>query len=468
LAGNYGCYNPVVEKHLDWAYNPPQWIVPFNQDIAMSQDGENFNIFLSAAEPSADMHLANLVKAFERQPGTFNFVGLGGDLMVDAGCELLEKTAHKAVMTHNALVHVWRYLLLIRKTVRYLRENKPDLVILCDSPAFNFHIAAAAKKLGIPTLFYVAPQLWAWAPWRIKKLARLCDKLCCILPFEKHYFADRGIDVTFVGNPLFDPIKDACADNLRTYENFNAKNLKLAIMPGSRDAEIQSLWKPMQMIAKGLQRKYPNIDVTAVAADDDKKELLKSMQLLGFRCKYVMADVYTTAKQCDLTLVASGSATLQVAAAACPMVVMYQTSQTMWKLVGKRIITTPYLSLPNILAGDRIVEEFMPYFDSIDPILDRVQELIASPQLLAEMSGKLVDICKPFADNNAAANTAKIASEMMNPIQFDQPTQPLVDNESDQTPDEQVTPPADEQKQQTEPPKEDTPGKPDVDSGMLF
>ena len=124
--------------------------------------------------------------------------------MADAGCKLLQSTADNAAMIYNAFAHIARFYKLIMRITAYLKSNKVDLVIVCDSPAFNFHIAKAAKKLGIKTLFYVAPQLWAWGGWRISKLRKYCDKLCCILPFEQNWFSEKGVDATFVGNPLLD------------------------------------------------------------------------------------------------------------------------------------------------------------------------------------------------------------------------------------------------------------------------
>jgi len=336
--------------------------------------GQNckYRVFLSALEPSADAHCAGLVTALRRSGRNIECLGIGGPKMADAGCELLENTVSKAAMTYNAFAHLRHFYRLIKRIKLYLKTNTVDLVVVCDSPAFNFNIAKAAKKLRIPTLFYVAPQLWAWAPWRIGKLRKYCDKLCCILPFEQNWFASRRVDTTFVGNPLFDELEiSISASPRRKFDHFNADNAEIAIMPGSRAAEIRSLWQPMQQVAAALKKNHKNIKFTTVALDETTRQILETTRLDNFKCAFDIGSVYQTARKSDLALVASGSATLQVAAAGCPMVVMYNSNRLLWHLIGRWLITTKYLSLVNILAQYGLVPELMPHFGSVCPISAR-------------------------------------------------------------------------------------------------
>jgi lipid-A-disaccharide synthase len=372
-----------------------------------------YRIFLSAAEPSADAHCAGLITAL-RKTGYDNieFVGVGGPKMAQAGCKLLEDTVGKAVMIYKALSHLGHYYKLIKRVNRYLKDSNVDLVIVCDSPSYNFHIAKAAKKVGIRTLFYIAPQLWAWGSWRIGKLRKYCDKLCCILPFEPNWFAQRGIDAVFVGNPLFDELRIDFGQR-KTIENFEPKNLKLAIMPGSRAAEIESLWRPMQQIALCLKEKYPGASFVTVAVDSERERVLRAGQIPGFECQYTIGTVSDTARERDFALVASGSATLEVAAAGCPMVIMYQSSRILWHLIGRFIVKTRNLSLVNILAGRELVPEFMPYFTSIQPIVDTVERLLQDKDKLAQTSTELIKLVEPLAEKNASEETAKIVLEML-------------------------------------------------------
>jgi lipid-A-disaccharide synthase len=316
-------------------------------------------------------------------------------------------------MLYNAFGQIGFFYKLIKRVTAYLQSNKVDLVIVCDSPAFNFHIAKAAKKAGIKTLFYVAPQLWSWAGWRIRKLRKYCDKLCCILPFEQNWFSQRGVNTTFVGNPILDEITVPLASYKKKYLNFNTENAHFALMPGSRTAEIKTLWVPMQQIALRLKQKYPGTIFTAVAADADRRKQLENAQIPGFECKYAIGSVTETARKADFAIVASGSATLQVAAAGCPMVIMYQSSKILWHLLGRWLLTTKYLSLVNILANKELVPEFMPYFSSIEPIAEAIELLIGDRDKLVQLSDSLIELAEPLTRKKACREVAEAVLGML-------------------------------------------------------
>ncbi len=379
----------------------------------MSGEEKKYRIFLSAAEPSADAHCAGLITALKKSSYNIEFIGVGGFKMAEAGCELLEVTAGKAAMIYNAFRHIIRYMKLIRRIKHFLKNSKIDLVIVCDSPAFNFHVAKAAKKAGIKTVFYVAPQLWAWAGWRIKKLQKYCDKLCCILPFEEDWFSQKGIDVSFVGNPLLDELGPDLSRNKKSYSNFEPGRAHIALMPGSRAAEIDSLWLPMQRIAMKIKQKYAGVRFTTVAVDTEKEKILKDKQIAGFSCEYKISAVSNVARSVDFTIVASGSATLQVAAAGCPMVIMYQSSKVLWHLVGRWLVKTKHLSLVNILADKKLVPEFMPYFASTEPIAEVIENLLADKSKLFRVSRELVELTEPLAANNAGEQVKEIVIKML-------------------------------------------------------
>ena len=381
-------------------------------NTAMPELKKKYRIFLSAAEPSADAHCAGLISSLKQSGYDIEFVGVGGPKMAEAGCELLESTAGKAVMIYNAFGHVIHFYKLIKRISRYLAENTVNLVIVCDSPSFNFHIAKAAKKNGIKTLFYVAPQLWAWGSWRIGKLRKNCDKLCCILPFEQDWFGQRNIETIFVGNPLLDKL-EINQTKYKKYVDFIPDKARIALMPGSRAAEIDSLWIPMQQIAMRIKEKYPAVTFITVAVDADRQKKLKDSHVPGFECQYNIDSVYHTAGTVDFSVVTSGSATLEVAAAGCPMVIMYQSSRILWHLAGRWIVRTKYLSLVNILADRVLVPEFMPCFTSIEPIADSIELLIRDGDKLAEISKSLIWLVEPLARKKARNEVAKIALELL-------------------------------------------------------
>ncbi|MBP8606427.1 MAG: lipid-A-disaccharide synthase [Phycisphaerae bacterium] len=395
----------------------------------MTQQTQPRHIFISALEHSAEMHCVHLMAALHQKtavwPGQapppenpmLRFAGFGGRRLAEAGCILLDDTVSRAAMIYNVLGQLGYYRKLIKQAGEYFRLNTVDLVIVCDSPAFNFHIARAAKQHGIPVLFYVAPQLWAWAPWRIGKLRRCCDKLACILPFEKDWFAARGIDAQFVSNPLFDPIGPDLEKNFKSYTAYDPAAPRIALLPGSREAEIRSLWPAMLKIAAALTKKHPRAAFTACAPDALKRALLEQLKSRSPQADLPIAietaALHETARQADLALIASGSATLQAAAAGCPMIVMYQSNKWLWHLLARWLVRLRFLSLPNILAQRELVPEFMPYFTSLAPIIDRASGLLNTPSRLSSISQALIELVRPMAQRRASDAVADIVLQML-------------------------------------------------------
>jgi len=376
-------------------------------------DVKKKRVFISVNDPSADVHCAGLIASLKRAGTPIEFVGIGGPKMAAAGCELLESTVGKAVMGYNAVAHLGHYYALMRRVRGYLREHPVDLVIVCDSPSFNFHVAKAAKKAGIRTLFYVAPQLWAWGGWRIHKLRRLCDKLCCILPFEEQWFRQRGVDTVFVGNPLLDKLPGDLTGLRKDYSHFEPRDARIALMPGSRSAEIATLWRPMQEIAGRLKQKYPGMNFVVVAASDGQRRLLAQAQVPGFACEYSVDTVRATAAKVDFSIVASGSATLEAASSGCPMVIMYQTNRVLWQLIGRWLVRPKFFTLVNLLADRRLVPEFMPYFASIEPIIQAIDGYLQDKGLLTRTSNELIDMVEPMTRKKAGDGVAAIVTEML-------------------------------------------------------
>ncbi len=376
-------------------------------------DVKKKRVFISVNDPSADAHCAGLIAALKQAGTPAEFVGIGGPKMAAAGCELLESTVGRAVMGYNAVAHLGHYYRLMGRVRDYLRDHPIDLVIVCDSPSFNFHVAKAAKTAGIKTLFYVAPQLWAWGGWRIHKLRRLCDKLCCILPFEESWFQERGVDTVFVGNPLLDKLSRDLAGLRKDYSHFDPRRARIALMPGSRSAEIETLWRPMQEIAGRLKQKYPNMSFVAVAASEERRRLLEQTQIPGFTCEYSVDTVRDTASRVDFSLVASGSATLEVASSGCPMVILYQTNRFLWHLIGRWLVRPKFFTLVNLLADRRLAPEFMPYFTSVEPIIGAVDDYLQNKDLLTRTSNELIDMVEPMARKKAGEAVAAVVMEML-------------------------------------------------------
>ena len=192
-----------------------------------------------------------------------------------------------------------------------------------------------------------------------------------------------------------------------------SQHLRIQHGPGSRDAEIDLLWHPMQTIAARLKQKYPAATFVTVAVDARREQTLKAAQISNFQCEYTIGSISDTARNADFAIVASGSATLQVAAVACPMVIMYQSSKILWHLLGRWLLKPKYLSLVNILADRELVPEFMPYFGSVEPIVQNCEQLLADSNSLAQISDELIKLSAPLRLGSASKTVAQIVTEML-------------------------------------------------------
>jgi len=224
------------------------------------------------------------------------------------------------------------------------------------------------------------------------------------------------MDAEFVGNPLFDDINLDLSKSYKNYTDYDSAAPKIALLPGSRKAEIQTLWPAMQEVAAKIKEKHPNAKFLVSVANDEKLQMIKEKQVKNFNCEYFRCDVAEVTRRSDLAVVSSGSATLQVAAAGCPMVVMYQSNRIIWHLLGKYLIRTRFLSLVNILAQRELVTEFMPYFTSTEPIYQRCAKLLSSPAGLGQISRDLVNLVSPLKRFNASKRVAEIAMEMLDQV----------------------------------------------------
>jgi len=366
-------------------------------------------IFISAAEPSADMHGAALIQAVRgSRPGT-RFVGIGGPAMAAAGCEILfDMTAH-AAMLHNALGAAGHAYTMLKTSTAFLRAHHVDAVVVIDSPTLHLPLAAQAHALGHAVLYYVAPQLWAWGAHRIYQLRHNVDRVAAILPFEESYFRKQGVRATFVGHPLIDSLNAAKPDDRSVQQIRGNADLFVAILPGSRNQVIQQVLPGQIEVAERIVRAMPSARFGVSIAGDRVEPVIRDL----LRRSNVPIPSYHDQHReliaaADLVLVASGTASLEVALMGKPLIVMYNTSPLMYHLLGRWIIKTPYLSLPNIIAGRAIVPEFMPYYHSTEPIARIAIELLRHPERRAQVTRELSAALKPLHTKSASRNTAEM------------------------------------------------------------
>ena len=382
-------------------------------------------IFLSAAEASGDAHAANLIRAIREAAPQTRFVGVAGDRMAEAGCEVLLDLTHRASMLGGALLragYYWRQVRRVRKAIRTIR---PDLCIPVDSPAFNWHVAKAGRQAGAKVLYYIAPQVWAWAPGRVKKLARLTDRVACILPFEEEYLRQRGVHATFVGHPIFDGRLERPPSLPNLVEAWSREAWQVALLPGSRPAELSGHIGPLIEVAGAILARWPRSRCLFAVYTEAAAERVRRA-CLGFHPGRL--DVVAGPRAAEEALsrshfaaVGSGTVTVQTAYFGVPMVVFYKTgffTRALYRLFGwsPRFVRTRYFSLVNILAGWGAVPELMPWAGDTRPLVQAVLEAMGELGHLVEMRRNLLALADPLRvppPGSAAGNAAKIAMELL-------------------------------------------------------
>jgi lipid-A-disaccharide synthase len=247
-----------------------------------------------------------------------------------------------------------------KKIETFLEKERPDAVLLVDFPGFNLKIAEISKKKGIKVLYFISPKFWAWGEWRVKKVKRVVDRMFVIFPFEVELYRRYGVNVTYVGNPLKDMVKPSLSPN-EFLKKFGLSRPLFALLPGSRPSEVNSLLEPMLLAVKGLRGSF----VIPVASSVNFKEVEEKVKKLHPEVKLVPeSERYNLLFSADAGIIASGTASLEAALAELPHVVVYKLHPLTFKL-AKRLVKIPFVSLPNIIAGQRVVPELLQ--DDVTP-----------------------------------------------------------------------------------------------------
>lgn len=371
-------------------------------------------IFISAAEPSGDRHGASLIRAVRAVCPTARFVGVAGPRMVSAGCESIFDMTRHAAMLLGALRSIGKAAKMMAVCDTYLRTHAVDAAVVIDSPTLHLPLAARAQSAGVPLLYYIAPQIWAWGSYRIHKLRNRCDRVAAILPFEEKYFRDQGVEVTYVGHPLAEQLADYLIDQHTVRDMRSAGSPFIALLPGSRKHVVQSILPGQLEVAQQITQALPRAAFGVSVANPQVAPVIREMvghpsvKVTEYRGKHP-----ELIRASDLVLVASGTSTLEVALHDRPMIVMYNGSRLFYHLIARWMIGTSHLALPNILAGREIVPEFMPYYTSSKPIAARAIELLKSEEKRQAMVHDLRQMTAPLRNTRASDRTATMLLNMI-------------------------------------------------------
>ena len=351
---------------------------------------------MTAFEPSGDALGAMAAKGVFARDDSVQIVGLGGKEMEEAGVELLAHTSDEAAMGLHALGEVMRVKRLVDKVKQWLGENDASLHVAVDSPAANFPVCKVARNHSMNVVHLAAPQMWAWAPWRIKKMRRLTDHIMCLLPFEPAWFKERGVDATFIGHP-------AMATSKAKPLQLKGDSPKVLLLPGSRSSEIKSNL-PMQLrIVELLKKEFP----TASACIACREEDVPRVQPLAGEVPVAGDKLHEALEWADVALTTSGTVSLHVMEHAVPMVGMYKVG-LISRIGAKLLLNTPYRLLPNLIAGKEVVPEFIPCGDATRTIARSVIQLLRDPSALETQRRMLSDEASQYAAHHPSEEVAAI------------------------------------------------------------
>ncbi|MGD8969953.1 MAG: lipid-A-disaccharide synthase [Desulfobacterales bacterium] len=371
-------------------------------------------VMIVAGEASGDQHGAKLVAEMRRLDPTIFFCGIGGKALASAGVRILVDTAVLTVVgiteVFAKLPVVYRSLVLAKKLLQSL---KPDLLILIDFPDFNLRVAAAARKLGIPVLYYISPQIWAWRRGRVKKIGKLVSHMAVILPFEADFYSAHGIPVTFVGHPLLDRTSGTGAE-ADTAED-SAESALIGLLPGSREVEIKRLLPVMLDAAERMHKQDPRLKFAVSVASTVERTMLEAMIIGRGRDGSISLSEKPVERlfgRCRLVVAASGTVTLQAAIAGTPMVIIYKVAPISYWL-GRAMIRVEHIGLINLIAGRRLVPELIQDQATAENICDQAFDLLADDERIAQLKQDLLTAGRVLGEAGASRRVAEIALGLM-------------------------------------------------------
>jgi len=368
-----------------------------------------------AGETSGDQHGARLVRAMKRSDPSLVFCGIGGEALKAAGVNIIVDAATLSVVgiteVFARIPALFRGLSLAKKTLARVR---PHLLILIDFPDFNLHVALKANTLGIPVLYYISPQIWAWRPGRVKKIGKRVDHVAVILPFEEEFYRQHQIPVTFVGHPLIDhrlpppdgvgPAEDAVSITA------------LGLLPGSRNREVVQHLTIMLESARLIQRRAGEMKIIVSKAPSVAPNLISDIlqkNVGTMKVELSNEPIYEMLSRCRMVLAASGTVTLQATLSLTPMVIIYRVSPLSFRL-AKAMVRVRYAGLANLIAGREVVPELLQDDATPEKIAAEAYGLLCDPLRLDRMRREMHAVKKKLGTPGAAERVARIAQNMIN------------------------------------------------------
>ena len=347
-------------------------------------------ILISAGEASGDLYAASLVETLRRRFPEAEFFGCAGPRMRQAGVRaVVEAESLSVVGLFEVVRHIPRIWDEYRKLIQAARRERPRLAILTDSPDFNLRVARRLKRLGVPVVYLVAPQVWAWRRGRIPLMRRVIDHLLCIFPFEEEFFRRHGISATYIGHPLSRLIRPSLtkADFFRKH-NLAADRPLVALLGGSRRGEAGRHLPILVEAAGAIERQQPAQFVLATPASGFAHF---RERISGASIQVIEGETWDVLAHADVALAASGTVTIEAALLGTPMVTFYKVSALSWRL-GRRLVRVPYYTMVNLVAGRAVVPELMQNEISGERLAAEALRLLNNPGDRDEMRRGLAGV----------------------------------------------------------------------------
>jgi lipid-A-disaccharide synthase len=318
-------------------------------------------VLIVATEASADLHASRVLEELRRAHPELSAFGMGGPRLRAAGLEALHGAEEMSVMgVAEVIPAIPRILRILRNLATAAAERRPRVALLVDSPDFNLRLAKRLKKAGIPVVYYVSPTVWAWRRGRVKTIRKFVDRMLCILPFEEPFYADTGVSARFVGHPFAERPHPQEPSSYRDALGLDRARTIVALVPGSRHGEIERILPEMLDAAERIRAHHPDaqfvVPVASTVKQDDVREHLARHATLEVKLVDGRAEEVVGAS--DAALVKSGTATLEAALMARPMVVVYRFSWLSW-VIARALVKVAHVALVNLLAGRRLVPELL-------------------------------------------------------------------------------------------------------------
>lgn len=373
-------------------------------------NGRKYKVMLVAGEVSGDIQGASLAKILLSLRGDLELFGTGGSRMEKVGVELISSTAHlSSIGIIEALGAIPQLSRVLERLIEEVEKRRPDLILLIDNQGFNLQLAKRLSKKDIPILYWFPPQVWAFAGWQAKKIARLITHILAVFRFEEEVYLRAGARVSFVGHPFLDTVKkDLTEDEACSYFGLDQKSLIIGLLPGSRTHEISRHLGILLEVAKGMHKRRGDIQYLLPVADPVfYHKISKEVKESALPILIVQGHFYDALGLCHLLITASGSATLEAAILRVPMVIIYKTSNSTWFL-AKLFVKSRFVGMPNILAKKMIVPELLQKEVTPQKIAEESFKIIEDPDRNLRIKQDLAYVAEKLEGGGGLERAAKI------------------------------------------------------------